>query len=73
MLGAQDNRGLWRIYPAMSEARTQLLVRGIWVAERAQKLKLNNWLMTLPQFLKNKQDMNTSFTILEEFEGISGL
>ena len=29
VLGAKDIRGLWRIYPATSEARTQLLVRGI--------------------------------------------
>ena len=29
MLGAQAIRGLWRIYPVMSEARSQLLVRGI--------------------------------------------
>ena len=29
VLGAHNMRGLWRIYPATSEARSQLLVRGI--------------------------------------------
>ena len=29
VLGAQDIRGLWRVYPATSEARSQLLVKGL--------------------------------------------
>ena len=29
VLGAWDIRGLWRVYPAMAEARSQLLVRGL--------------------------------------------
>ena len=33
MLRAQNIRGLWRIYPATSEARFQLLVRGIRIGK----------------------------------------
>ncbi|XP_076435070.1 uncharacterized protein LOC143274947 [Babylonia areolata] len=29
VLGAQDIRGLWRIYPATKESRTELLVKGL--------------------------------------------
>ena len=43
------------------------------MAERAEKLKLINWLTTLPYFLKNKPDTENLFTILKEFERFTGL
>ena len=40
--GAQDSRGLWRVYPATSEARTQFLVRGIRLRNTVVQLSGRN-------------------------------
>ena len=40
ILGAQDIRGLWRIYPVSKEARTELLVKGVRM--RGAMLQVSN-------------------------------
>ena len=42
IVGAQDIRGLWRIYPATAQARNELLVKGIVVRECSLQLSNTN-------------------------------
>ena len=42
ILGAQDIRGLWRIYPSTKEARAELLVKGMRVRETVLQVSNTN-------------------------------